>query len=163
MVVPKLVGDQLKFILDVCQVGSHTQSDQDVPKTKPSITEVERWNLSHHLLEAATLMTLDFIVWTKAYVEANPNPVQNMDNWEPICQCEKPALLEVEGEVFTVNRGGNAFVKTDQLEETGRKNICIGNWLVKNNEIRIGARVRVTTSRKLLDNGALAADSFVCL
>jgi hypothetical protein len=162
-VTPKLVGDQLKFVLDVCQVGSHTQSDHEIPENKPSILEVEKWNTNHQLLETATLMTLDFIVWAKAYVDANPDPILNMANWEPISQCEIGSLIKVEGEVISVNRGGNAFVKTDHLEETGRRNVCIGSWLVNNNELGRGVRVRVTTSGKLLENGALAADSYICL
>ena len=162
-VIPKLVGEQVKFVLNVCQVGSHTEGNHEIPVTKPSITEVEKWNKNHHLLEITTLMTLDFIVWAKAYVDANPNPIFNMENWEPISQCAIGSLIEVEGAVISVNRGGNAFVKTDHLEETGHKNICIGSRLVNNNELVKGVRVRVATSGKLLENGALAADSYICL
>ena len=162
-VIPKLVGEQIRFVLNVCQVGSHTEGSHEISESKPSIMEVERWNKSHNLLEIATLMTLDFIVWAKAYVDESPDPRINMSNWEPISQCEIGSSIEVEGEVISVNGGGNAFVKPDHLEETDHKNICIGNRLVKNNELVIGVRVRATTSGKQLNNGALAADSYVCL
>ena len=162
-VIPKLVGEQLKFVLNVCQVGSHSEGDGETPENKPSIAEIEKWNPDHQLLEITTLMTMDFIIWTKAYIEANSDPLVNMKNWESISQSGIASLLEVEGEVISVNRGGNAFVKTDHLDETGRKNICIGSWLVKNNELGRGVRVRVATSGKLLENGALAADHYTCL
>ena len=164
-VTPKLVGDQLKFVLDVCQVGSHTQSDDEIPENKPSILEVEKWNPNHQLLETATLMTLDFIVWTKAYVEANPDPVRNMENWVPelIPQRATGMPLEVEGEVMSGNTRGDFFVRPREPEVTEHKNICIGQRLVKPNEISVGVRVRVTTSGRVLGNGALAADHYTCL
>jgi hypothetical protein len=162
-VTPKLVGDQLKFVLDVCQVGSHTQSDHEIPENKPSILEVEKWNPNHQLLETATLMTLDFIVWTKAYVEANPDPVLNMANWEPISQCEIGSSIEVEGEVMSGNARGDFFVRARTPEETDHRNICIGSRLVRSNELAVGVHVRVTTSGRILGNNALAADSYTCL
>ena len=113
-------------------------------------------------------MTLDFIVWAKAYADENPEAKSNMENWEPISQSVNSIVpeaesVEVEGVIASINGGGHAFVKTDHLEETGRKNICIGSRLIKNNELSRGIRVRVTTSGKLLDNGALAAESYICL
>jgi hypothetical protein len=152
MVVPKLVGDQLKFILDVCQVGSHTQSDEDVPKTKPSITEVEKWNLNHHLLEAATLMTLDFIVWAKAYVEANPNPAHNINNWEVISQTEAGEVLELEGVVISSSPGGDYYVRADVLESTGGRNIRIFRKILTADDLSIGVRVHVTTFGRIHSN-----------
>jgi hypothetical protein len=167
-VIPKLVGEQVKFVLNVCQVGSHTEGNQEIPATKPSIMAVEKRNKNHHLLEIATLMTLDFIVWAKAYVDENLDATVNMANWEPISQSGHGMFLEVdsvevEGVILSITRGGHAFVKTDHLDETGRRNICIGSRLIKNNELTKGMRVKVTTSGKLLDNGALAAESYICI
>jgi hypothetical protein len=162
-VIPKLVSEQIRFVLGVCQVGSHTEGNQEIPVTKPSISEVEKWNKAHHLLEIATLMTMDLIVWAKAYVDENPDAKVNMKNWEPINQNGNSIVLEVEGIIDSINRQGNAFVKTDHLEETERRNISIASWLINNNELTKGMRVRVTTSGRVLENGALAATSYTSL
>jgi hypothetical protein len=164
-VIPKLIGEQVKFVLNVCQVGSHTEGNHEIPEKRPSILDVERWNPNHHLLETATLMTLDVIVWAKAFIDASPNPIQNMENWEPelIPQRATGMPLEVEGEVMSGNTRGDFFVRPREPEVTEHKNICIGQRLVKTNELSVGVRVRVTTSGRVLGNGALAADHYTCL
>lgn len=143
-VTPKLVGDQLKFVLDVCQVGSHTQSDHEIPENKPSILEVEKWNPNHQLLETATLMTLDFIVWAKAYVEANPDPVKNMESWEPIAAAETGTVFEGKGVIASEDPWGNLFVKLDDATAVEGKNVRIRKNLIRNGELLAGFRVSVS-------------------
>jgi hypothetical protein len=162
-VTPWLLSSQLKLILDICQAGSHTEEFLDQASSKATISEIQKWNPNHHLLQSATLMALDFIVWTKAYVDANPDSKINMNNWERINQGGNSLVLEVEGIIDSINRQGNAFVKTDHLNETGNKNVCIHKKLIRNEELARGVRVRVTTSEKVLDNGALAASSYTCI
>jgi hypothetical protein len=170
---PKILSSQLKLILEICQAGSHTEEYLDQPSSKANIMEVEKWNSHHHLFQTATLMTLDFIVWAKAYVDANPDPETNMKNWEPICQNGNNIVpktggaiaesIEVECVILSTTGGGHAFVKTDHLTETGRKNIFIHKTLIGNEKLVKGSRVRVATSGEILENGALAATSCTLL
>lgn len=172
-VIPKLVSEQIRFVLSVCQVGSHTEGNHEIPVTKPSISEVEKWNRAHHLLEIATLMTMDFIVWAKAYMANHPDAVANMANWEPISiigngsssNAGEPEVVSVvvEGEILSITPGSHAFVNTKHLVETEGRNVFIEKKLIKNNELRVGMRVRVSTSGKVLQNNALAAASYTCL
>jgi hypothetical protein len=162
-ITPRLLSSQLKLILDICQAGSHTEESLDQSSSKVSISEIDKWNPSHHLLQTATLMTLDFIVWAKAYVDANLDPETNMKNWELIPQSTVGILLEVDAEVISSNTRGDFFVRPRTPEETEYKNICIGNRLVRSNELAVGVLVRVTTSGRILGNNALAADSYTCL
>jgi hypothetical protein len=142
-VTPKLVGDQLKFVLDVCQVGSHRQSDHEIPENKPSILEVEKWNPNHQLLETATLMTLDFIVWTKAYIEANPDPIENMKNWECNVPAARTDILEDDGVVLKPDYYGNYFVRIDAPNLTGGENVRLRKQLILGSPLSIGSRVRI--------------------
>ena len=143
-VIPKLVGEQVKFVLNVCQVGSHTESNQEIPVTKPSITEVEKRNKNHHLLEISTLMTLDFIVWAKSYVEANPDVRQNMENWEPMFKSECEAnLMEASGIVLKPDSYGNYYVRMDDGMITNKESVRIRKNLIPKEGLKINARVTV--------------------
>lgn len=171
-VIPKLVAEQVRFVLNVCQVGSHTEGYHEIPITKPSISEVEKWNRDHHLLEIATLMTLDFIVWAKSYVTAHPDAAANMTNWELIptsgkdsasnTECPDIECIVVEGEILSITSGGHAFVNTKFIAETEGRNVFIEKNLIKNNELRAGMRVSVSTSGKV-NKDTLVAASYTCL
>jgi hypothetical protein len=154
-VIPKLVGEQIRFVLNVCQVGSHTEGNHKIPESKPSIMEVEKWNRSHHLLEIATLMTLDFIVWAKAYVDESPDPKINMANWEPIVAAETVSTFEYQGVVSKQDPWGNFFVKLDDLPGRAQQDARIKKNLVKLGELQQGVRVlivaEILSSKAYLD------------
>lgn len=162
-VIPKLVGEQVKFVLNVCQVGSHTEGNQEIPVTKPSITEVEKRNKNHHLLEITSLMTLDFIVWAKSYVDTNLDPTINILNWETLNTGNDGIPYESVGTVISGNSRGHIFVKPDDLITSQGKNICIAPQLVQGNELARGARVRIKTTGKLLSNDAWEASEYLLL
>jgi hypothetical protein len=167
-IAPRILANQLKLLLEICQAGSHTDDPFDQQSTKANISEIERWNPRHNLLESATLMAMDFIVWAQAYVDENPDPKKNMQIWETNSARESAAStvkagVTVEGEILSITRGGHAFVKTDHLQETNRMNTFIRNTLRGNDELVKGCRVRVTISDEITDKGAVVATSYACI
>jgi hypothetical protein len=52
-------------------------------------------------------MTLDFVVWAKAYVDANPDPIFNKENWESIGRVESVPTFKCEGVVASSDQWGN--------------------------------------------------------
>lgn len=158
-VIPKLVGEQVKFVLNVCQVGSHTEGNQEIPATKSSIVDVEKRNKNHHLLEISALMTMDFIVWAKAYVDANPDPETNMNNWElMISSRNDDTLIEAQGVALKPDTYGNYFVKIDDTSITNNKNVRIRKNLISNDSLKINSRVKVKF--KSVGNDKWEAESY---
>jgi hypothetical protein len=140
-VFPKLFADEVRFILNVTQLGSHTEDAGDNKSGRPSIKEVEKYVLNHHLLEVVTLMTLDLIVWARVYVDENPNPIENMKNWE--VSSLAAASESGKGVVLKPDLAGNYFVKLDDRKATGGGNVRIRKRLIKGGGLIVDSRVCV--------------------
>lgn len=149
-VIPLLLAEGVRYVLNLTQTGSHTSDTMEIPMDRPSIPAVERLVPNHHLLETATLMTLDFIVWAKAYVDENLDPNTNMGNWEPIAPADAGELFESEGIILSIDRKGNAFVRPDDSSLGQGKNVCIGSDMTQMKALSRGMRVAVRTSGILI-------------
>jgi hypothetical protein len=162
-IIPLLLGECVRFVLNLTHTGSHTADTVDVTMDRPSIPAVELLVPNHHLLETATLMTLDFIVWAKAYVDASPDPKINMANWEPMASGTDGVPFESEGTVISRNTRGQFFVTPDDSIAGQGKNLCIAPQLVRYNDLSRGARVRVKTLGRVLPNDAWEAVEYQLL
>jgi hypothetical protein len=131
-ILPKLLVDSTKFILDVTQPGSHTEKLEDADASKPSIEAVKEYGPYHHLVQTVAIMTADIAEWAANYVAAHPDANNNRDLWVETSAIVSSdgEILECEGFVISEDSFGNYFVDTRNLPKTGGKNIRIIKSLI---------------------------------
>jgi hypothetical protein len=130
-ILPYLLVNSVKFILDVTQPGSHTEELEDANPGKPSIKAVNEYCPNHRLIQLVAIMTADFAEWSFNYVAANPDTDVNRSLWVEASIDISPdgESLECEGLVIQIDRFGNCFVDTRNVTETEGKNIRIRKCL----------------------------------
>jgi hypothetical protein len=142
-ILPRLLVDYVKFVLDVAQPGSHTEKLEDADAGKPSIEAVKEFSPNHHLIQIVALMTADVAEWAVNYVTANPNAENNRQVWDmPATVISPDGSVELECVIISETQGA-FFGRPSLPTPTSGENVRIPKNLTTLNLSR-GARVRVT-------------------
>lgn len=142
-ILPKLLADSLRYVLDVTQPGSHTEDADASDEDRASIAVVEAEVPDHRLLQCVSLMVVDLIQWAARYVRDHSDPQSNQQQW---LQLSGPAGTEVTALPCRVinTRPKAVFVKPDDPTQTDGMNIRIPIHLPGANGLKEGDRVAVS-------------------
>jgi len=122
--LPKVVADNLRFILDVTQPGSHrSQVDEHIKEMN-----------APYLVDGVLNQLLDLIIWFKTYIDSNPKK----NNWtKEDIETDREAFIE--GEVINMNpEKGFAFLKPHNEGE----NLFIPPILVQKYQLSEGMYIK---------------------
>jgi hypothetical protein len=145
-ILPKLLVDSVKFILDVTQPGSHTEKLEDADAGKPSIEAVKEFSPNHHLIQVVAIMAADMAAWAVNYVAAHADADANRQIWDrPAVQVAPDGSAELECEIIT-EAPGSYFGKPISPATTSGENVRIPKNLTESNLSR-GTHVRVAAHK----------------
>lgn len=124
-VFPKLITDNIRYILDVTQPGSHSESPSEASPDKSSIVAVESYAKDHHLLQIVALMLLDVIVWVDGYLAAHPDSKKNATNWSNIPDENSREIGPIDCRIISTHPSVAFASPVDDAEETEGYNFSI--------------------------------------
>ena len=147
-ILPKLLADSTKFILDVTQPGSHTEQFEYTDTVKSSIEAVKEHAPGNHLIQIVAIMTADFAVWATNYVAAHPDAHANRALWTQVedSLSGDDECIECEGLVDGIDSYGNWYVITSHIPETRGKNVRIVRSLIDKTGMPLSKGLIVSTS-----------------
>lgn len=142
---PPLVADHVKYILDVTNAHSHTDSWEQ-EQCKLQLENYRESIYSPYLLFGLTFMMMDVLLWYKHYADNNPDVATNQGLWEPLVAPKEDDPEQV-GTVINKNAKGFAFFEPD----SGTENCFIPHRIVTANALSNTVRVAVRT--KFVEKG----------
>lgn len=145
-IMPKLLTDCVKFIVDTTHTGSHTEEPEDAEDDIPSIEAINEFCPKHHIVQLVAIMTADVAEWAANYVAAHPNADENRGCWvDSTTSISADGNVQVECVIISENHAA-FFGKPSSPTPTSGQNVRIPKDLVDFNLSR-NDRVHVTAHK----------------